>query len=278
MEQRWRRLAREASVDARRSKKLFVFDLDGTLAESKSAVSPEVAGLLVLLLDVIKVAVISGGTWTQFETQLLAQLPRANGFRNLFLLPTNGTQFFQHDQGWVRLYSEALSEEERCLIISSLHHALEMAGIKVDRTWGEVIEDRGSQITMSVLGQDAPLAVKRSWDPDFANRTRIVSLLETLLPSFAIRMGGTTSIDVTKPGIDKAYGIGKLREHLDISIGEMLFAGDAIFAGGNDFSVQESGVDSILVSGPHETARVIQTVIACVGDGSLQMKSPGRTS
>jgi hydroxymethylpyrimidine pyrophosphatase-like HAD family hydrolase len=89
-------------------------------------------------------------------------------------------------------------------------------------------------------------------------------------------MGGTTSIDITKPGIDKAYGINKLRDQLGISIKEMLFAGDAIFEGGNDYPAQEAGVDSIIVRDTRETARVIQTVIACLGDGKNQILSPGR--
>ena len=90
-------------------------------------------------------------------------------------------------------------------------------------------------------------------------------------------MGGTTSIDVTKPGIDKAYGIRKLTEQLGVTIKEMLFAGDAIFMGGNDYPVQVAGVDSILVRDPSETARVIQTVLACQGDNEHQILSPGRT-
>ena len=92
-------------------------------------------------------------------------------------------------------------------------------------------------------------------------------MLEPLLPDFAVRMGGTTSIDVTKPGVDKAYGMARLREQLAIPLNEMLFVGDAIFVGGNDFPVQEAGVDSILVRDPRETARIIQTVLACLGDG-----------
>jgi len=97
-----------------------------------------------------------------------------------------------------------------------------------------------------------------------------------MIPGFAIHMGGTTSIDITKPGIDKAYGIAKLRDQLDIPISEMLFAGDAIFPGGNDYPAQEAGVDSILVRDPWETARVIQTVIACLGDDNEQITSPGK--
>ena len=164
------------------------------------------------------------------------------------------------------------------MIISSLHRALDESDIKVERVWGDVIEDRGSQITLSVLGQVAPLSAKQGWDPDFTKRKKITAILEPLLPAFAINMGGTTSIDVTKPGIDKAYGIGKLRDQLGVSLKEMIFAGDAIFVGGNDYPVQEAGVDSIMVRDPRETARVIQTVVACLGDGVAQVLAPAKES
>ena len=255
-------------------KKLFVFDLDGTLAESKSSLGSEVAGLLHDLLGVMKVAVISGGAWPQFQSQLLANLPADQRLENLLLLPTCGTQFYQYNEHWTKIYSEDLSDDERAMIIAALGKALKDSRIEVPHVWGAAIEDRGSQITLSVLGQEAPLSAKQDWDPDFAKRKKITAILEPLLPDFAIHMGGTTSVDVTKPGIDKAYGIEKLRDRLQISLAEMLFAGDAIFVGGNDYPVQEIGVDSILVQGPNETARIIQTVIACLGDGATQVKSP----
>jgi hypothetical protein len=255
-------------------KKLFVFDLDGTLAESKSSLNPEMAGLLGDLLSFMKVAVISGGAWEQFETQLLANLGSDDHFDNLFLLPTCGTQFYRYEGKWVKIYSEDLTADEQKTIIAALQKAFDDSGIKVEKVWGDVIENRGSQITLSALGQQAPLSAKESWDPDFAKRKKITALAQPMIPNFSIRMGGTTSIDVTKPGIDKAYGIGKLRDHLDISIKDMLFAGDAIFPGGNDYPAQEAGVDSILVRDINETARVIQTVIACLGPDTTQIKSP----
>jgi len=42
-------------------KKLIVFDLDGTLAESKSPLDAEMGILLSSLIGVVKVAVISDG-------------------------------------------------------------------------------------------------------------------------------------------------------------------------------------------------------------------------
>ena len=259
-------------------KKLFVFDLDGTLAPSKSPLGSDVAALLHDLLGVMKVAVISGGDWSQFQKQLLANLPDDERLKDLYLLPTCGTQFYEYVGHWSKVYSEDLSDEERARIIKALEDAYEQSGTKVDKIWGEAIEDRGSQITLSVLGQEAPLEEKAKWDPDFAKRTKIIAILQPMLPEFAIHMGGTTSIDVTKPGIDKAYGIAKLRDQLSIPVKEMLFAGDAIFPGGNDYPAQEAGVDSIMVRDPWETARVIQTVIACLGDDAVQITSPGKPS
>ena len=247
-------------------KKLIVFDLDGTLAPSKSSLAPQTAALLRDLLEIIKVAVISGGAWAQFEKQFLTDLPQDSLLANLSLLPTCGTKFFQYNRRWTELYSEDLTTEQKKKIIDSLHKATGEAGYRAKKIWGKVIEDRGSQVTYSALGQQAPLAEKEKWDADFAKRKKITAILETLIPEFSVRMGGATSIDVTKPGIDKAYGIKKLRETLHLSSNEMVYIGDALFPGGNDFPAEEAGVVSIPVKGPDDTNLVINTILACLGD------------
>jgi len=254
-------------------KKLVVFDLDGTLAESKESLDGEMSRLLHDLLDIIKVSVISGGDWPQFETQLLAHLPHDNSLVNLSILPTCGTKFFRYTGAWQTLYSEDLKPEEKEQIVSSLKNAVAEAGFRAAQVWGEVIEDRGSQITFSALGQQAPLEEKQKWDPDFSKRKKIKAIVDGLIPGFSVRMGGATSIDVTRPGIDKAYGIGKLRDVLGISLKEMIFIGDALFEGGNDYPAEEAGVISIPVREPHETKRVIEAMIACLSDhGQEELK------
>jgi hypothetical protein len=247
-------------------KKLIVFDLDGTLAESKASVDAEMSRLLNDLLGIVKVAVISGGDWPQFEKQVLSHLAHNGSLVNLSILPTCGTKFFQYKRDWQKLYSEDFTPEERDKIIAALKKAVAEAGFQVEKVWGHAIEDRGSQITFSALGQQAPLDEKKKWDSDFTKRKKIKAILDPLIPGFSVRMGGATSIDVTKPGIDKAYGIGKLRDVLGISLKEMIFVGDALFPGGNDYPAEQAGVVSIPVCGPHETKRVIETTIACLSD------------
>jgi HAD superfamily hydrolase (TIGR01484 family) len=247
-------------------KKLIVFDLDGTLADSKSSLDGEMSGLLHDLLGIVKVAVISGGDWPQFEKQVVSKLPHDERLKDLSLLPTCGTKFYQYSGEWKKLYEEDFTSDEREKILRSLKASLAEAGYKVARVWGEVVEDRGSQITFSALGQQAPLVEKEKWDPDYAKRKQIKTVLDKYIPQFSVRIGGSTSIDITKPGIDKAYGIRKLQEVLNISLKEMIYIGDALFVGGNDYPAEKAGVDSIPVKGPEETKRVIEAIIACLAD------------
>ena len=139
-----------------------------------------------------------------------------------------------------------------------------MSDLNADNVWGRQIEDRGGQITLSAIGQQAPLEEKKKWDPDYSKRKRMKTLLEGLIPEFSVRLGGATSVDVTKPGIDKAYGIGKLRDVLGVAIGEMIFIGDALFPGRNDYPAKAAGVVSIQVRDPNETKRVIEAISACL--------------
>jgi phosphomannomutase len=256
-------------------KQLIVFDLDGTLAKSKAALDAEMAVLLYSLLGVVKVAVISGGDWPQFEKQLVSNLPGGDRLANLSLLPTCGTKFRRYDGSWKETQSEPLTAEEKRKIVDSIRRAVESVGLVPERTWGDTIEDRGTQITLSALGQQAPLESKEKWDPDFAKRRNIIAAMGPVALEFSVRMGGSTSIDVTRRGVDKAYGIGKLRDLLGVPLSEMLFVGDAIFPGGNDYPAKEAGVDCIAVRCPEETKRVIETLVACLVPSAPTLASRG---
>jgi hypothetical protein len=224
------------------------------------------ASLLNSLLAIVQVAVVSGGAWPQFEKQVLAQLRLDDCLKNLSLLPTCGTKFYRYTGGWEQLYSEDFTAAEKTTIIESFQRALVSAHYVEHTVWGEVIEDRGSQVTFSALGQEAPLDEKEGWDPDFHKREKIKAVLDTLIPQFCVRLGGATSIDVTKQGIDKGYGIRKLRDILRIPIEQMIYIGDAVFPGGNDYPAKQAGARAIEIKDPHETKRVIEAIVACLGE------------
>ena len=246
-------------------KQLVAFDLDGTLAESKQPIGEAMAALLGKLLAVAKVAVISGGDWPQFETQVVARLPAGADLTRLFIMPTTGTKLYRFDGAWQPVYAELFAPDERDAILAAIDKALAGAGLADERTWGERIEDRGSQITFSGLGQQAPLDAKKAWDPDFAKRKQLQGSLRAALPELSINVGGSTSIDITRKGVDKAYGMRKLAEHSDVTADAMIFLGDAIYEGGNDYAVRQAGIDSIRVRDVEDTQTAVTAIILCLG-------------
>ena len=245
-------------------KQLVAFDLDGTLAESKQPLADWMGDALANLLTVAHVAVISGGDWPQFEKQVASRLPAGADLSRLWLMPTTGTKLYTHrTDGWHRVYAELFDDRQKRAILEAFDAALLATGFVPEKTWGERIEDRGSQITFSALGQQAPIHAKEIWDPDFAKRKIIQADLHGRLPGLSINMGGATSIDITREGVDKAYGLKKLRDASGISLDAMMFVGDAIFPGGNDYPAKLLGLDTVRVRDPRETLSVIETIVAC---------------
>jgi len=246
-------------------KQLVAFDLDGTLAESKQPLKDSMGEALADLLTVAHVAVISGGDWPQFDKQVASRLPERADRSKLWLMPTTGTKLYTYGDGrWNTVYAELFTDEQKAAIIEAFHASLEATGFVPEQTWGERIEDRGSQITFSALGQQAPLEAKEHWDPDFAKRKVIQADLRQRLPDLSINMGGATSIDITREGVDKAYGLKKLNEASGIALDKMMFIGDAIFPGGNDYPAEQLGLDVVKVKNVDGTLAAIAGIVACL--------------
>ncbi len=237
----------------------IVFDLDDTLAPSKSPIDPAMAGALTTLLQRLPVAIISGGRFEQFEAQVLDRLTAGEPLlARLHLMPTCGTRsYLRRDGAWSMVYSQDLSPEQKNRIRQALEGTARRLGYWQDEPWGEAIEDRGSQVTYSALGQAAPLEAKAAWDPDGAKKHRLVTDLAPLLPDLEVRGGGSTSVDVTRKGIDKAYGMRRLMDQLDAGPKELLFVGDRLDAGGNDYPVLAAGYPCVPVTGWRDTLAVI---------------------
>ena len=249
---------------------LIAFDLDDTLAPSKSPIHPDMGSLLERLLASVPLSVISGGQFAQFESQLIDGLPPSIGplLPRLHLLPTCGTQYYRYDTEWRVVYVENLTASERAQCFHVLEAAARLHGFWSKDSWGPVLEDRGSQITFSALGQGAPIELKRAWDPDGRKRELLRETVARLLPELEVRSGGSTSIDITRKGIDKSYGIRKLAELTGISTSRMLFIGDRLDEGGNDFPVKATGVRTHAVGDWEETAAFITALLLRAGVAS----------
>lgn len=253
-------------------KKLIAFDLDGTLADSKSPADPRMTDLLNQLLDKFQVCVISGGKFEQFEKQLLSGMKAEPAkLERLHIMPTCGTRYYKYNPDttkWDQIYAEDFNDAEKQKIIDALNKGFDDLGYRESKVYGDYIEDRGSQITFSVFGQDIVDAlgpegvkIKEAWDPDNKKKLAVREYVANLIPEFEVRAGGVTSIDVTKQGIDKAYGMKKLTELLDITQDDILFIGDRLQEGGNDYPVKAMGIDSLEISHWRETAIAVEAMV-----------------
>lgn len=252
-------------------KDLIVFDLDGTLAETKAPMDAEMSTLVEELLKVKKVAIIGGGKYDLFKHQFLQELKAPKELlKNLFLFPTTSTAFYKYKGGWKKVYSHELSKIERTKIKKTFEKVLKEIGYKhPEKTYGKIIEDRGTQITFSALGQDIVsvlgkkgIELKEEWKhKNTPTKLKIAKLMAKYLPNMEVRAAGHTSVDITKKGIDKAFGLRQIEKYLGVKINKMFFVGDAIFPGGNDYAVVKTKVDYMPVRGPEETKKIIRYIL-----------------
>lgn len=257
--------------------KLIAFDLDDTLAPSKSPAPARIIDLLAELLQHTQVAVISGGNFDQFDSQLLSRLTdemtgesvkissgddAEQRLQSLHLLPTCGTRYYLRKRGdWIAQYQEDLAPEDRALAFIIVREEAERLRLWEEKTWGPILEDRGSQVTFSALGQSAPVADKQAWDPTGEKKNALREAVGARLPHLEVRSGGSTSVDITQKGIDKAYGMQKLAEQTGISLDNMLFVGDRLDTDGNDYPVLALGVPCKAVTGWQDTADYLARIL-----------------
>lgn len=245
--------------------KLVMFDLDGTLARSKQALTRPLSDVFGSLIEKTTVAVISGGALTQLVEQVVERLPADTDLKDLYLLPTSGAALYAWDGNmWKKVYEERISERDAKRIGAAVTEAVEKTAVLdlQSPSYGPRIEYRGSQVTFSALGQNAPLDEKEKWDPDTSKRQALIAVLARSLPEFSIALGGMTSLDITRKGIDKAYGLRKLCTRLGIAETDVLYVGDQLGPDGNDEAIFKTNAQTRAVRNPEETSRVILSLVA----------------
>jgi phosphomannomutase len=238
-------------------------DLDWTLAASKSPITPQMARMIERLLISYDFAIISWGWRPQFQKQVLAHLTLTDEQASrLHLLPTCGTQYRRRN--WREFFlvaSKPFPEDDKenlkKALIDGLHHFWRYP----DQVRWDIVEDRITQMTLSTFGQQAPLDVKESRDPDGEKRQQIIDLVAPHFPDYTFRSGWTTSIDITAAGIDKTYAIDQLMQSISCSKEDIVFFWDMMQPWWNDYPVMAYGVPSRVTTGPEETVQMFEAIV-----------------
>jgi HAD superfamily hydrolase (TIGR01484 family) len=233
--------------------KLIAFDLDGTLTESKQPIDNKTARFLTSLANDYEVAIVTGGTMEQIRTQVLDRLPDWVQDK-MHLMPCSGAEYIRFREN---IYRRFISKKERAIIIPLVTGLLKQMGYWIENSAGDIIEDRGSQITISALGQKAKLKDKEDWDPYGNKRREIRDAVKVMFPDYSVRVGGLTSVDISIDGIDKEYAINELLEWNQFDESDVLYIGDKFRPGENDYPALLAGVTCLRVTSHTDTPRVV---------------------
>lgn len=235
-------------------------DVDDTVAPSTQPISNAMSETMVALADKgYALVFVSGGSVAQMSKQVSVKLPRAH-----HLLGTSGSHAVAVDAAGKQseLFKVGFSEAERSEIYAALDALVKHYHVQPDTNHDDQVQDRGCQFTLSALGRGAPDARKRAFDPDGSLRREWVRFLVARLGEdrFSMRVGGTTSVDITAKGIDKASGIRRLLDTLGWKADNGLYFGDRFEETGNDHPVLQV-MDCVNVHGPEQTLEHFRTLL-----------------
>ena len=243
--------------------RLIAFDLDNTLARSKKPMNDDMAECFSALTSLIDVAIISGGKYALLQSQVVAKLTDQANKSRIHLMPTSGTRYYRWDgHQWTQVFARDLSDDDRAKAKESLERNARKQGVWSAHIWGERIEDRGSQITFSALGQLAPVEAKEAWDPTNEKKHRLAEAVAAELPNLEVRPGGSSSVDISQRGMDKAFAVRELASILGIDVAQIVFIGDRMEPDGNDYPAALVGARAVKVDGPSDTVKLIGEIIA----------------
>lgn len=251
-------------------KKIIAFDVDGTLTASKTLITESMSSLIKELVKKKIVVAIAGGSFNQMLTQFLPPFlddeKMMPFISNFILLPTSGSQRYEYNiekKSWEMTDKEPLPAEAKEKAIKLLEGVIANPIYEIPpNPYGKIIEDRDTQITFTPNGQQAPIEIKLAFDPNRIKRERIKNMLEPQLPELSILINGTSSIDILPKNFNKAVGFVRFLNKIGLQKSDVIFVGDGIFPGGNDYSVYEAGFDTIAVKNPEETELIIRRWIS----------------
>jgi HAD superfamily hydrolase (TIGR01484 family) len=232
-------------------KKVIIADVDDTICESCQIISDEMADQIDNLSNRgYTFAFISGTSLNSLQKMISSKLKSEH-----YLLATTGTNCTKMNNSKAEIkYNYSLQPEQKNKIFSALNKLIEHYQIKTMTNKDDQVQDRDSQITFSAIGRHAPTEIKAKYDSDGKKRLEWIEFLKECFndDEFDIKLGGTTSIDITQIGMDKEWGIRNFAVHQVISLNQILFFGDKLFPGGNDYPASKI-IDCIAVENPNET-------------------------
>tara|TARA_Y100000031_G_scaffold26957_1_gene28993 strand:- start:30701 stop:31423 length:723 start_codon:yes stop_codon:yes gene_type:complete len=226
----------------------ILFDLDGTLTESRSLISKQMSKLLIVLASKMDVVVISGAQLSQMKKQIPWIMNGA-----VIAMGQSGNEVPEY-------WENKLTDVEVQHVLNHIEKIKKIYRI-VDVDENDQIESRGGQVAFSLIGHNADKERKREFDSSGEFRLDILRNIPFVHELLMARVAGTTCFDYTRKDWGKAGNITRLMQKRRWDKNACLYIGDALFEGGNDYPVKETGIECVAVSGPEDTKKIIDSLL-----------------
>ena len=236
-------------------KKVIIADVDETICESCQQISEEMAEQInKMIKQGYTFAFISGTPKEELLRMVSSRLTETH-----HLLAALGTNYVHIENNLLQeQYNHLLSPQEIGEIIAACNLLIKTYDLQPLTSPEDQLQDRHSQITLSVLGRHAPHDMKKAFDPSGEKRKVWIEFLQQHLNNkYDIAFGGTTSIDITQKGMNKDRGIRTFAQHNNIPFSTMVYIGDKIYFGGNDYEASKV-IDCIAVRNPQDTLQKLK--------------------
>jgi len=251
---------------------LILFDVDGTLTESREHLKTKMLKALRALCRHAEIGFLTGSGLEYIKEQLWPALNDPIIKHNCHLLPCNGTEYLITEGDEEIIFnpiSKALMEEEiGSGMLQELMKLLCELQAQIVNEYkiplaGGFIQNRQSMINWCPIGRTSQKDARQAFkilDDKLGIRRKYFDILNAEMKkqkiSLISKLGGDTSFDIYPHGWDKTYAL----NHFNEKEWNFWFVGDRCYPAGNDYEIfehlKETG-RAFETSGPQETLEII---------------------
>ncbi len=234
--------------------KLVVFDLDGTLTQHKSPLSPEHRAILDALGKKYRLLMAGAGMCRRIFNQM--------GEYPIDIVGNYGLQYARYDaeSGDLVIQRNETFPCDRESVERRVTALREKYGFTLFR--GENVEYHASGcVTFPILGTKALLEDKLAFDPDRKKRRAIYDEVCDVFSEYNVFVGGSSSFDMAPKPYSKAYALAMYCQEHGIAHDEVVYVGDDYGPGGNDESVYLADFNFLTIDDYRTFPRVVAPLL-----------------
>jgi len=221
--------------------KLIAFDLDGTLTQHKSPLSPENRAVLERLAKKYKLLMAGAGQCRRIFDQM--------GHFPIDIIGNYGMQYAEYnpetkDINVIRNESVTASDRDS---IEARVNALRRDYGYTEYKGNSVEYHPSGCLTYAILGTKADIEDKLAFDPDRSKRRKFYDRVVADFPEYTVFVGGSSSFDMAPKPYDKYYALDRYCKENGLTHDQVVYVGDDYGPGGNDEAVYKSDITFVCV-------------------------------